>query len=414
MGYFQFSDCDRDGLTEICGIGASMMRIWERSEEDSLFRLQATITDHPGIMDYGGDADDDGRAEMMSIDWHSTSVSCMTLLEAPDTMSFPRDSVYAWPLNLGAGTIMPGGFTDLDGDGVQEISFRPNFRTIYVLRNTGDNSYELACTIPYPDSLIDNYYGYVWGDFDSDGRSEVVTVGSRGRVLCYEDVAPDSFAFVWRAFVPQWNTNWIVGPADIDADGILEFYCMCASSDVDGYFFYGFEADGDNSFRQFWSDSLPGNTWSGGNLALQDFDGDGREELMVCSNGNLGVYGSMGSGAIGLIYLKRGVYGTPYTYDTDRDGFGEIFFERTIPAGHDVYEFTYGEAYRGDLNADCLLNGLDVTYMINYFKQMAGYPLPPDIYKADMNGNCAVNGVDVAYLVWFLKGGPAPIDRDCL
>jgi hypothetical protein len=307
---------------------------------------------------------------------------------------------------------MPGGFTDLDGDGVQEISFRPNFQIIYVFENTGDNSYGFDYTIPRPESLLDNYYGYVWGDFDSDGRNEVVTVGSMGRIVAYENVAPDSFAFVWRAFVPQWNTDWIVGPADLDADGILEFYCMSASPSG-GYYVYGFEADGDNSFNQFWSVSLAGNTWDGGNLALQDFDGDGREELFVCSNPTIAMFRGMGDNDLRPAYIWRDADDTPYVYDTDRDGLGEIFIERPYPRGHDVYEFTYGEAYRGDLNSDCLLNGLDVTYMINYFKQMAGYPLPSDIYKADLNGNCAVNGVDVVYLVWFLKGGPAPIDREC-
>jgi hypothetical protein len=308
---------------------------------------------------------------------------------------------------------MPGGFTDLDNDGPQEISFRPNYGVIYVFENTGDNAYELACTIPSPESLLDNYTDYIWGDFDSDGRNEVITVGSRGGVLCYENAAPDSFAFVWRAFVSRWNTFWLVGPVDLDNNGILEFYCMSASSSG-GYYVYGFEADGDNSFNQFWTVSLAGNTWNGGNLALQDFDGDGKQELMVCSNYYLVIYGLQANGMLGPVYLKRDVYGTPFTYDTDRDGFGEIFFERTIPAGHDVYEFTHGEAYRGDLNSDCVLNGLDVTYMINYFKQIAGYPLPPDIYKADLNGNCAVNGVDVVYFVNYLKGGPAPIDRECL
>ena len=121
----------------------------------------------------------------------------------------------------------------------------------------------------------------------------------------------------------------------------------------------------------------------------------------------------MGDNDLRAAYIWRNADDTPYVYDTDQDGFGEIFIERPIPAGHDVYEFTYGEAYRGDLNSDCLINGLDVTYLINYFKGRVEYPLPADIYKADINGNCRVNGIDVVYLVCFLKGGPAPIDREC-
>jgi hypothetical protein len=290
MGHHLYGDCDKDGIIEVCGLWGSTLQIYERPEGDSLFQLQATMTDHIGMIDYGGDTDGDGKLEMISIDWHSAGLSSMTLLEAPDSMSLPRDSVYAFPFYLASPALMPGGFTDLDNDGAQEISFRPNYGVIYVFENTGDNAYELACTIPSPESLLDNYTDYIWGDFDSDGRNEVITVGSRGGVLCYENAAPDSFAFVWRAFVSRWNTFWLVGPVDLDNNGILEFYCMSASSSG-GYYVYGFEADGDNSFNQFWTVSLAGNTWNGGNLALQDFDGDGKQELMVCSNNYLVIYG---------------------------------------------------------------------------------------------------------------------------
>jgi hypothetical protein len=79
----------------------------------------------------------------------------------------------------------------------------------------------------------------------------------------------------------------------------------------------------------------------------------------------------------------------------------------------------------GDANGSGQTNGLDVTYLVSFFK---GGPPPPDtctcspysgLYaKADANGNCSVNGLDVTYLVGFFKGGPGlrccpdcPFDR---
>ncbi len=66
----------------------------------------------------------------------------------------------------------------------------------------------------------------------------------------------------------------------------------------------------------------------------------------------------------------------------------------------------------GDANNDGALNGIDVIYLVNYFK---GLVPPPDPYlAADANGSCAVNGLDVTYLVNYFRGaGPAPFAGNC-
>jgi len=66
----------------------------------------------------------------------------------------------------------------------------------------------------------------------------------------------------------------------------------------------------------------------------------------------------------------------------------------------------------GDANNSGDVNGVDVTYLVNYLK---GFGPPPDpMLLGDANGNCDVNGVDVVYLVNYLKGfGPPPFAGDC-
>jgi hypothetical protein len=69
------------------------------------------------------------------------------------------------------------------------------------------------------------------------------------------------------------------------------------------------------------------------------------------------------------------------------------------------------EFYPGDVNGDYSINGLDVSYLVNYFK---GGPLIPEpVLRADANGSCVVNGMDVVYLVNFFKGGSPPFRGDC-
>jgi hypothetical protein len=66
----------------------------------------------------------------------------------------------------------------------------------------------------------------------------------------------------------------------------------------------------------------------------------------------------------------------------------------------------------GDANSNGAANGLDVTFMVNYFK---GGQAPDPILAGDANGNCHTNGVDVVYLVNYLKGvGNAPMRGDCI
>jgi hypothetical protein len=73
----------------------------------------------------------------------------------------------------------------------------------------------------------------------------------------------------------------------------------------------------------------------------------------------------------------------------------------------------------GDVNRTGEANGVDVVFMVNYFKGLGNPPqerCPPCenigdnmLYpQGDVNGSCAWNGVDVTYFVNYLKGvGPA-------
>jgi hypothetical protein len=81
-----------------------------------------------------------------------------------------------------------------------------------------------------------------------------------------------------------------------------------------------------------------------------------------------------------------------------------------------VWHFTVSDSLPdyvpGDANGSGILNGNDVTYLLNYLR--GGPPPPPPIWRADANGDCIVNGTDVSYLVNYLKGwGEPPIGSDC-
>ena len=72
---------------------------------------------------------------------------------------------------------------------------------------------------------------------------------------------------------------------------------------------------------------------------------------------------------------------------------------------------TSGDFIPGDVNYDNVVNGLDVVYLVNFFK---GGPLVPQpILRADANGSCFIDGLDVVYLARYFIGGPPPRRGNC-
>ncbi len=75
----------------------------------------------------------------------------------------------------------------------------------------------------------------------------------------------------------------------------------------------------------------------------------------------------------------------------------------------------------GDIGANGIFNGLDVTYGVSYFK--GGPPpayscecTPGNIWyvSGDVNASCSFNGLDITYMVAYFKGGPLPVPcPDC-
>ncbi|HBZ00660.1 MAG TPA: hypothetical protein DEO84_04975 [candidate division Zixibacteria bacterium] len=72
----------------------------------------------------------------------------------------------------------------------------------------------------------------------------------------------------------------------------------------------------------------------------------------------------------------------------------------------------------GDVNGPNSFTGLDITYMVRFFK---GGPHPPYscecpagsgntwYVSGDINGSCSFTGLDITYGVRYFKGGPSPI-----
>jgi hypothetical protein len=91
-----------------------------------------------------------------------------------------------------------------------------------------------------------------------------------------------------------------------------------------------------------------------------------------------------------------------------------IHGDKSPPVTSDRVIFVgFCEYLPGDTNESGNVNGIDVLYLVGFFKSantpsncLCGHV--GQLYvSADANGDCEVNGLDVAYMVNYFKGGPA-------
>ena len=130
-----------------------------------------------------------------------------------------------------------------------------------------------------------------------------------------------------------------------------------------------------------------------------------------------------GSGEYSFMDLDRGLYDLEFSLDGFRDSaLSEVSVASAETTTVDMILSAYNCQYvAGDANGSGTANGLDVIYLVSYFK---GGAAPIDTClcdphgqlfpAADANGSCSVNGLDVTYMVSYFKGvGELLFCSDC-
>ncbi len=356
------TDFDRDGLLEITlnryenGWLGDTLATYEWTGEG--FAGASAVIANVFPRD-AGDADGDGLLELL------TQVGGATLLlEQPTPRDFPFVTAFLDTTGL-ANPFDPNAafgarLTDLDGDGRGEILVH-NTKQWRVLEYDGnaftetarlDNPTGVANTeldendFQEPEALVD--------DFDGDGHTDLLVGDSDGDWIVYENTGDDAFRAAWSYETDRYNAGSRFAKGDFDGDGVPEFVTFTQNwtqitrdgarePDVGLYFFW--ERAGDDAYAV--RDSLPvaGPLSRHGSMTAADFDGDGRDELVIVHAPDLYVLAFDESGA--RVVFHRGAEGgarpgglrsiAMTTGDFDGDGVPEL-----IAAGADerLHRFT--------------------------------------------------------------------------
>jgi hypothetical protein len=260
---------------------------------------------------------------------------------------------------------------EFDADQKTDLVF-DKASNVYIFEyNTIINNFDSVFHFLVPDSIDLVIGGYSIGDFDLDGKTDVVFSTIRGKVFVIENEGDDQYSDVWQGSVESNNAYIHTWTNDIDKNGKPEFWVL-----ADAYYngmgttrITIFETNEDNSYYAVGRVDLVGVfSFYAGTMQAVDIDNDSTEEIAVCIDGNFVILkfnGSQNHQTYEVYYIKQNDYEnfTEYygaiMYDLNNDSKKEVLLSQYQDPPQPDYIRMFTEIYRPDsttnVNSDPIL-----------------------------------------------------------
>ncbi len=280
------------------------------------------------------DLDVDGVPELMAVD-----AERVRLLEAGDgTARFPDTVIWAQD------DVWGGATGDLDADGRREMYLRssrgPLFRT-YEHAGTDNDFTQVAVNTNPTDGPNNLGERQVVGDFDADGRGDLLVGDEDGDLIVFESIGDDTLDPVWVVDNERddEDSRVVGGGVDLDGDGQIEFAVGRLLTDrfnpdrtqwsVTIYEHGG----GDNEYEVEHELLVGGGKSQGNGISMGDLDGDGLVELCVALVPDMYIVRPIGPDEYEPVWHTpiRDSH-RPLLGDLDGDGITEIAYNSTAGA----------------------------------------------------------------------------------
>jgi hypothetical protein len=132
---------------------------------------------------------------------------------------------------------------------------------------------------PIVNDRLTTWYGY-WGDYDNDGRLDVLVNGNTGQWRLYHNEGGTMFSTVTNGAMGEYNLRAMYGVwADLDNDDDLDLFAGVSADVSTMNMFWN---DGDGDFTRVPVPGVPDSRGAPGN-AWGDFDRDGFVDVFVAS-----------------------------------------------------------------------------------------------------------------------------------
>ncbi len=267
-----------------------------------------------------GDTNQDGQKELL-LQINGATI----LLEQRDPDLLPQHLVYADTSAVTPSIVGPSLhgalLTDLDGNGVGEIvgnwkadSSRTEWRVLerqgatfqLVERLENPTSHERADTVRSAPNAAS-------GDFDGDGRKDLLVGDRDGNWIVYESTADGSMEVAWSHETDRFAADRRFAVGDVTGNGRAEFvtHNTYSPSPPGGgereppiSYYHVWSAVGDDTYERIYRLPVAGER-SRGALTAADFNDDDRAEIAIAHPPSLVVVGISDSGGLDVIYENQ-------------------------------------------------------------------------------------------------------------
>ena len=384
FNYVRIADVNNNGKPELYGFRkffrsdlepVTVYEINEQSSFDSIYQYDSIyITRNI----YDVNSDDGLEIQLWSLQYDERFYSKDSDSSLATTVSFNFNPDL--PYQLDDPTL-----EEFDEDQKTDLVF-DKASNVYIFEyNPIINNFDSVYHFQVPDPIDLGVGGYSIGDFDLDGKTDVVFSTVRGKVFVIENESDDLYNVAWQGSVESNNAYIHTWTKDIDNNGKPEFWVL-----ADAYYngigttrITIFETDGDNSYQAVGRIDLVGIfSFYAGNMQAVDIDNDGIQEVAVCIDDNfliLKFNGSENHQIYEVYYIKKNelsvsgensVYFGATMSDLLDDGEYEILIslDHIIEQGSQILGRRFTKIYKPDSTTSVSLNDGSVTQLTTLYQ----------------------------------------------
>lgn len=187
-------------------------------------------------------------------------------------------------------------FGDFNNNGITDCVFIDN--PLLIIAEYYDSINNFQTVFQIPDEFEAS--GFIVGDFDMDGQTELVYATGQGEIHIIEHRDANVYSENWQGTFPTFNAYMKTSTNDIDGNGKSEFWIGGQDFENGITRFQAYESVSNNNYQEVAAIELRYiNSFYANQIMSKDMDNDGKDELII---------------SIGQVILILKFNGLPYTH----------------------------------------------------------------------------------------------------